>query len=108
MAIPKKLVPSSPVRNLIRRVIRESHRAACGPYRELFLSWSVRIQLIKLPQDPEAPTADARGRPLRPFRRRPVHSTLKRVVRQEADELTRRFARRLSTQGERNPAPAGS
>ena len=91
MAIPKKLVPSSPVRNLIRRVIRESHRAALLRHPSLGTR-SVRVQLVALPQDPAAPAAGADGRALRPFARRPTDGALKRIVRTEVDGLLARVA----------------
>ncbi len=91
MAIPKKLVPSSPVRNLIRRVIRESHRATLAN-RPALAALSVRVQLTALPQDPSAPTAGPDGRALRPFARRPTDGALKRAVRAEVDGLLARVA----------------
>ena len=91
MAIPKKLVPSSPVRNLVRRVIRESHRAALAR-RPSLAGRSVRVQLTALPQDPAAPARGPDGRALRPFARRPTDRALKRVVRVEVDGLLERVA----------------
>jgi hypothetical protein len=91
MAIPKKLVPSSPVRNLIRRVIRESHRAALARSPRL-AALSLRVQLTAVPQDPSAPAVGADGRALRPFARRPTDRALKRVVRAEVDGLLARVA----------------
>lgn len=90
MAISKKLVPSSPVRNLIRRVIREAYRAAAVARPQVLQALSVRVQLQKLPLDPAAATVGADGRPLRPFARRPADGALKRIVRSEIDGL---FAR---------------
>ncbi|HYF58579.1 MAG TPA: ribonuclease P protein component [Burkholderiaceae bacterium] len=94
MAVPKKQVPSSPVRNLIRRVVRESHRAwlAARPAGEP--APSVRVQLVKLPQDPAAPLAGPDGRALRPFARRPTDRALARLVRAEVDGLFGRLAPR--------------
>jgi hypothetical protein len=89
MAIPKKLVPSSPVRNLIRRVIREAHRAAVAN-RSVLSERSVRVQLTAVPQDPAAPAAGSDGRAVRPFARRPTDRALKRVVRAEVDGLLAR------------------
>ena len=89
MAVPKKLVPSSPVRNLFRRVLREAHRSALGEYPPL-ADWSLRLQLIKMPVNPDLPETDAKGRAIRPFRRRPTDGLLKRRIRVEADELLRR------------------
>ena len=91
MAIPKKLVPSSPVRNLIRRVIRESHRATVLA-RPGLDALSLRIQLVAVPQDPASPPKDLDGRPLRPFARRPTDGVLKRLVRAELDGLLARVA----------------
>ena len=91
MAVPKKLVPSSPVRNLIRRVIRESYRAALAARASLH-PLSVRVQLVKLPQDPASPVLGADRRPLRPFARRPHDGALKRLVRAEVDGLLARLA----------------
>lgn len=92
MAVPKKLVPSSPVRNMIRRVIREAHRAALA--REPALgALSLHVQLARLPQDPSAPTAATDGRAMRPFARRPPDGALKRAVRAEADMLLQRASR---------------
>jgi hypothetical protein len=91
MAIPKKLVPSSPVRNLIRRVIRESHRATVLA-RPGLDALSLRIQLVAVPQDPASPPTGPDGRPLRPFARRPTDGVLKRLVRAELDGLLARVA----------------
>ena len=91
MAIPKKLVPSSPVRNLVRRVIRESHRAACVRHPLALAALSVKVQLVKLPQDPASPALGPKGRALRPFARRPHDTELKRVVRAEVDGLIARL-----------------
>lgn len=91
MAIPKKQVPSSPVRNLIRRVIRESYRAELAR-RPAVGALSLRIQLTAVPQDPAAPAKAADGRPLRPFARRPTDRALKRIVRAEVDGLLARAA----------------
>jgi hypothetical protein len=100
MAIPKKLSPSSPVRNLIRRVIRESFReAVLAPAKVLRSgppSWAIRIQMVKLPQDPVAPLVEPSGRKVRPFARRPADRTLKRVVRSEIDALMRRVLVRVA------------
>ncbi|MCA3179547.1 MAG: ribonuclease P protein component [Burkholderiales bacterium] len=91
MAIPKKLVPSSPVRNLIRRVIRESHRATLAR-RPALSALSVRVQLTSVPQDPSSPATGADGRSARPFARRPTDGALKRVVRTEVDGLLAQLA----------------
>ena len=91
MAIPKKLVPSSPVRNLIRRVIRESYRAELAR-RPVLAGLSVRLQLTAVPQDPAAPAAGPDGRALRPFARRPTDRALRRTVRVEIDGLLARVA----------------
>ncbi|MCX7227540.1 MAG: ribonuclease P protein component [Burkholderiales bacterium] len=91
MAIPKKLVPSSPVRNLIRRVIRESHRATLLGRPGLH-ALSLRIQLVAVPQDPASPPKGPDGRPLRPFARRPTDGALRRLVRAELDGLLARVA----------------
>jgi hypothetical protein len=92
MAIPKKLVPSSPVRNLIRRVIREAHRAAALARPQALGGLSVRVQLARVPQDPAAPALGADGRAMRPFARRPTDRALKRAVRAEVDGLLARLA----------------
>jgi len=89
MAVPKKLVPSSPVRNLLRRVLREAHRSALNLHSPLG-DWSLRFQLVKMPVNPELPQTDEKGRAIRPFRRRPSDGLLKRRLRVEADELLRR------------------
>lgn len=94
MAIPKKLVPSSPVRNLVRRVIRESHRAALARAPQRLGALQVRVQLQSVPQDPAAPVRDPQGRPLRAFARRPTDRALKRRVRAELDTLFARLAAR--------------
>ncbi|MFN9772221.1 MAG: ribonuclease P protein component [Burkholderiales bacterium] len=91
MAIPKKLVPSSPVRNLIRRVIRESHRATLAR-RPALAALSVRVQLTTVPQDPSSPASGPDGRALRPFAWRPTDGALKRVVRAEVDGLLAQLA----------------
>lgn len=94
MAVSKKLVPSSPVRNLMRRVIRESHRAAHARDPVLLQALSVRVQLLKLPQDPDSPARGPDGRALRPFARRPTDGALKRLVRAEVDALFARLTSR--------------
>ena len=86
MAVPKKLVPSSPVRNLVRRVLREAHRTAVRSHPSL-LDWSLRFQLVRIPVDPCLPEADEKGRVIRAFRRRPTDGLLKRGLRAEADQL---------------------
>jgi hypothetical protein len=100
MAIPKKLSPSSPVRNRIRRVIRESFReSVLTPAKGIangLPSWAIRIQMVKLPQDPASPLVDASGRKLRPFARRPADGALKRVIRSEIDALMRRVLARVA------------
>jgi hypothetical protein len=100
MAIPKKLSPSSPVRNRIRRVIRESFRAAVPKTAKgmthALPSWAIRIQMVKLPQDPSSPLIDAGGRKVRPFARRPADGALKRLVRSEVDALMRRVLARVA------------
>lgn len=94
MAIPKKLLPSSPVRNLVRRVIRESYRAALAVEPQRLGSLQVRVQLQAVPQDPQAPARGPDGRALRPFARRPTDRALKRRVRAEVDLLFARLAAR--------------
>jgi hypothetical protein len=89
MAVPKKLLPSSPVRNLVRRVLRESHRAALARYPGLG-DWSLRLQLVRVPVDPDRPEQDDKGRAIKPFRRRPTDGLLKRRLRAEADDLLAR------------------
>jgi hypothetical protein len=96
MAIPKKLVPSSPVRNLMRRVIREAWRAALLRRPRAFDGLSVRLTLNAVPQDPAAPKAGPSGRALRPFARRPTDGALKRRVRVEVDGLLERLAARAA------------
>lgn len=86
MAVPKKLVPSSPVRNLVRRVLREAHRAAAQSSPGV-LEWSLRFQLVRIPVNPDLPEVDDKRRVLRPFRRRPTDGLLKRGLRIEADQL---------------------
>ncbi len=87
MAVPKKLVPSSPVRNLIRRVLREAWRAyqansAVAPGRV-----SVRLQMHALPCDPTLAERDERGQLRRAFARRPPDGALKRLIRADAQTL---------------------
>jgi hypothetical protein len=100
MAIPKKLAPSSPVRNCIRRVIRESFRAAVlAPAKATaseWPSWAIRIQMVKLPQDVTAPLVESNGRKVRPFARRPTDGALKRVVRSDIDALMHRVLARVA------------
>jgi len=96
MAIPKKLIPSSPVRNLIRRVIRESWRALLAGQPQALRGASVRVTLHAVPQDPAAPKAAPGGRALRPFARRPTDGALKRRVRVEVDGLLARLASRVA------------
>jgi hypothetical protein len=87
MGIPKKLVPSSPLRNTIRRVVKESHRAHLLSQPSRLGGLSVLVRLIRLPLDPDAPATDPSGRGLRPFARRPHDRALKRLVRAEIDQL---------------------
>jgi hypothetical protein len=89
MAVPKKLIPSSPVRNLVRRVLREAYRASVVRHPPLG-QWSLRIQLSRVPTDPGRPESDDKGRPVKPFMRRPSDGLLKRRLRAEADELLSR------------------
>ncbi|MFZ9405790.1 MAG: ribonuclease P protein component [Burkholderiaceae bacterium] len=107
MAVPKKLVPSSPVRNLVRRVLREAHRSALMTHAPL-ADWSLRLQLVKLPTNPELPETDAKGQGIRPFRRRPTDGLLKRRLRVEADELLRRapWGRAMAERGPTEVATA--
>ena len=100
MAIPRKLVPSSPVRNLMRRVIREAHRHASVSHPQAFSSdghWALRFQLVKVPTDAVAPTRDPSGRVLKPFARRPTDRLLKQRIRAEADALLHRLLARVSS-----------
>jgi hypothetical protein len=99
MAIPRKLVPSSPVRNLMRRVIREAWRLREQGAVPVALadSWSVRVQLVKIPVDPAAPLRTEAGKTLRPFARRPTDGKLKRQVRTEVDALITRFLARTAS-----------
>lgn len=83
MAIPKKLVPSSPVRNLMRRQVREAYRAALAQ-KPALARLSLHVQLSALPQ---APATGPDGRGLRRFARRPTDRALKRLVRAEIDGL---------------------
>ncbi len=111
MAVSRKLVPSSPVRNLVRRVIRESHRHACLAQPEsvqagdssriqhdaaLLGSWSLRIQLVDLPHDPAVPQKDARGQGIKVFKRRLTDGQLKRHIRADMDRLLGRLSMRLA------------
>lgn len=79
MAIPKKQVPSAPVRNMIRRVIRESYRA-CGDSLE---GVNVLVKLTRMPIDPDRAVPPG----ARAFVRRPTDRALKRLVRAEIDAL---------------------
>jgi hypothetical protein len=99
MAIPKKLVPSAPVRNLIRRVIREAHRAAVAASPDAFGRVDLHVQLIALPRDPAAPSSAPAGRPARPFDQRPPDGALKRAVRADADALLARVSARFGRPG---------
>ena len=96
MAIPKKLVPSSPGRNLMRRVIREAWRALLARRPQALRGASVRVTLHAMPQDPSAPKTAAGGRALRPFARRPTDGVLKRRIRVEIDGLLDRLSSRLA------------
>ena len=111
MAVSRKLVPYSPVRNLVRRVIRESHRHACQaqlenrepvdlnriqPDSTRLGNWSLRIQLVDLPHDPAAPQKDARGQGIKVFKRRLTDGLLKRHLRADMDSLLVRLSARLA------------
>jgi hypothetical protein len=114
MAVSRKLVPSSPVRNLVRRVIRESHRHACQaqpagsdqrdsaclqPEASLLCNWSLRIQLVGIPHDPAAPQKDARGQAIKAFKRRWPDRQLKRLLRADIDSLLGSLSARLLRSG---------
>jgi hypothetical protein len=114
MAVSRKLVPSSPVRNLVRRVIRESHRHACQaqpadsdqsdlaclqPDASRLWNWSLRIQLVGVPHDPAAPQKDARGQSIKAFKRRWPDRQLKRLLRTDIDSLLGSLSARLLRSG---------
>ena len=102
MAIPKKLVPSAPVRNLVRRVIRESYRHCPRTEGAGLERLSVLVKLTQVPQKalpPGAESGDPRPKPragaaarVRPFDRRPPDRALKRALRAEADALFAQLA----------------
>ncbi len=92
IGIPKRLVPSSPVRNLIRRVVRESYRACARRDAARLQQLSVLVNLLRLPLDAAQPAQGPGGAPVRAFARRPTDRALKRALRAEADTL---FARIL-------------
>jgi len=107
MGIPKKLVPSSPVRNTIRRVVKESHRAHQRRHPVPLADQSVLVRLLRLPVDANAPVTDERGRTLRAFVRRPQDRAFKRLVRTEIDHLFDRLSAQLATARHEPVAPAG-
>ena len=86
MSVPKKLVPSSPLRNAVRRVVREAVRAAGAAALPPML-----VRLASLPEL-DVPPPGAR----RAFDRRLPDGAFKRACRADLDELLARVAR-LST-----------
>ena len=110
MAVPKKLVPSAPLRNAVRRVVRESVRASGIEPMPAGLLRLVALPVFEEPSPaPVAPgtaeSADARpaaavaagaakrtarGGRNRPFDRRLPDGAFKRACRADADAL---FAR---------------
>lgn len=90
MGIPKKLVPSSPVRNLIRRIIRVTHHDCARRHPGRTAELSLLVRLLRLPQDPSSSATDPTGRPTRAFARRPTDRALKRLVRAEIEPLLER------------------
>ena len=98
MAVPKKLVPSAPLRNTVRRVVRESVRAAGIEPMPVGLLRLVALPVFEsapLPPAARAPVAPAakrasRARRDRPFDRRLPDRAFKRACRTDADAL---FAR---------------
>lgn len=86
MAVPKKLLPSAPLRNAVRRVVREAARAAgIAPMPASLL------RLVALPEC-ESPPAGAR----RPFDRRLPDGAFKRACRADADALLARMKQALA------------
>ena len=107
MAVPKKLVPSAPLRNAVRRVVRESVRASGIEPMPAGLLRLVALPVFEEPSPaPVAPGAAdvrsaaavaagaakraARGGRNRPFDRRLPDGAFKRACRADADAL---FAR---------------
>lgn len=87
LSVPKRLAPAAPLRNMIRRVLRESWRAI-----DLNLSTqplAVMIRLRALPLALQTPTAvpakPPKGRAVLRVRR--TDHALKTVIRTEADSL---------------------
>ena len=96
----------------MRRVIRESHLHVARTHAAWFGpsgGWAVRFQLVKVPQDPDAPVRAASGRSVRkaarPFERRPTDRRLKLRVRAEIDGLFIRLVTRTPS-ASTTPAPA--
>jgi len=104
LSVPKRLAPAAPLRNLIRRVIRESWRQATLDSGQARVVVMVRLQ--RLPQALTSLTtavtaasaasgADAGavkplvGRAL--LQSRPTDRILKRLLRAESDQLFHRF-----------------
>ena len=115
VAVAKKLVPSSPLRNAIRRVVREAARA-----RPQAALPSLLVRLVALPTVDESAAATAAGtqdvagapvaegrapkaakvakraKPTRPFERRLTDRALKRACRSDLDALLQLAAERFS------------
>lgn len=112
VAVAKKLVPSSPLRNTIRRVVREAARARPQAALPALLVRLVALPVVDAPAVP-APTGSAlvvskRAKPVRPFERRLTDRALKRACRADLDVLLAQAADRFSRDAAQARArPAG-
>lgn len=108
VAVAKKLVPSSPLRNAIRRVVREAARAQASAVLPALLvrlvalptvdeSTAVRAaRPVEGPATAASPKAAKRAKPARPFERRLTDRALKRACRADLDSLLGLAAERFS------------
>jgi hypothetical protein len=103
LSVPKRLVPAAPLRNLIRRVIRESWRQVAlesGQARVLV----VMVRLQRLPQALSrlttavtAPSPASGAGKVKPLvgrallQSRPTDRILKRLIRAESEQLFHRL-----------------
>ena len=95
LSVPKRLAPAAPLRNTIRRVLRESWRAI--PPNTTGQPLAVMIRLRALPLALQAsgsvPVKPPKGRAVLRVRR--TDHALKAVIRTEADTLLKALCRTL-------------
>lgn len=127
ISVPKRIVPSAPVRNAIKRVVREAFRLARMQHaappagtpadglatdgRVVWPGCLIRLHALPCTEmpvlpDPVPPTRkQAKARKPRPFDVRLPDGALKRACREDADRLLARFVSRLARPVEGGPRP---